>query len=51
MKSLASLFLFVMWIAGFILAEGFWWTVLAVVIPLYGYYLVVREILQTIGWL
>lgn len=39
------------WIAGLILAKGFWWTALAAVFPLYGVYLVVVKAMTMGGWL
>lgn len=38
------------WIAGIILAKGFWLTLLAVVFPIYGAVLVVEKILAALGW-
>jgi hypothetical protein len=38
------------WVAGIILAKGFWWTALAVVLPFYGWYLIVTKVLQIVGW-
>lgn len=49
MKSLGNVVALIMWIAGWIIAQGFWSTFFAVIIPLWGYYLVVREILRATG--
>lgn len=38
------------WLAGAVLAKGFWSTALALVFPLWGYYLCVERLLQVIGW-
>ena len=37
------------WIAGVVLAKGFWLTVLAIFIPFYAWYLVVEKIMIAIG--
>lgn len=38
------------WVAGVVLAKGFWLTLLAVVFPLYGAFLVVMKLLAALGW-
>jgi hypothetical protein len=38
------------WIAGIVLAKGFWSTSLAVVMPLWGLYLLVERALIAAGW-
>lgn len=38
------------WVLGMVLAKGFWSTLIAVVIPLWAWYLVAEKYLQTIGW-
>lgn len=38
------------WVAGIILAKGFWLTALAVVFPIYGAVLIVERILTMLGW-
>jgi hypothetical protein len=45
MKSLIQLILFVAWIAGIVIAKGFWSTFFAVVIPFWGYYLVIEQLI------
>lgn len=40
-----------MWLAGIVLAKGFWLTVLSVVMPFYAWYLVVQRIMQANGLL
>lgn len=37
-------------VAGWVLAEGFWQTVLAVLVPPYAWYIVVDFWLGAIGW-
>ena len=39
----------VLWIAGVVLAKGFWWTVLAITVPFYAWYLVVERVMQMAG--
>lgn len=44
MKSLTELIFIIWWIAGIVLAKGFWSTLFAVVIPLWSFYLVVEQL-------
>lgn len=39
------------WVAGIILAKGFWLTTLAVFVPFYGWYLVGAKLLTVAGWM
>lgn len=39
------------WVAGIILAKGFWLTTLAIFCPIYGVYLVAVKILAALGWM
>lgn len=45
MKSILSLISFVVWIAGVVLANGFWSTLIAVVIPFWAWYLVIERLI------
>lgn len=45
MKSIVTLFFTLMWIAGIVIAKGFWSTFFAIFIPLWAYYLVVEQLL------
>ena len=38
------------WLAGFVIAVGFWSTLLAI-IPFYAWYLVIERVMLKIGWL
>jgi len=49
MNKLMELFLFCTWIVGIVLAKGFWSTVIAVLIPLWAWYLVAERLLQYYG--
>ncbi len=40
----------IFWMAGIVLAKGFWLTLLAAVFPPYGWYLVVKQGLIALGW-
>lgn len=40
-----KLILTILWIVGVILAEGFWWKVLAFIIPFYGWYVSIEHII------
>ena len=46
---LLSIFTFLIWLAGIVLAKGFWLTVAAIFTP-YGAYLVVERLLIMAGW-
>jgi len=46
MKTLPQLILLFAWIAGIVIAKGFWSTFFAVIIPLWSYYLVVERIVE-----
>jgi len=50
MKAITQLFLMTAWVAGFVLAKGFWSTLFCI-IPFWAYYLVVERGLQVAGWL
>lgn len=38
-----------MWVSGIILAKGFWMTLFAVFVPLYGWFKIVTLLLQHFG--
>ncbi len=37
------------WLAGFVIAKGVWSTIFCI-IPFYAWYLVVENIMKTLGW-
>ena len=45
MNSLVKLILLVAWVAGIVIAKGFWSVFFAVIIPVWGYYLVVEQLM------
>lgn len=49
-NSILVLIVFVVWITGFVIAKGFWSTLLCVFIP-YSFYLVIERILMTYHFL
>lgn len=49
--TIAGSFYIMVWIAGCVLASGFWSTLAAICIPFYAWYLVVERIMGTMGWL
>jgi hypothetical protein len=49
MKHIIKFVLLLVWVAGVVLAKGFWFTVLSIVIPFYSLYLVVEQIM--LKWL
>lgn len=44
MANIARLIAMFMWVWGIVLAKGFWLTTLAVILPIYGWFLVVRSL-------
>jgi hypothetical protein len=40
-----------MWVAGWVLAHGFWSTLFAVFLPPWGWYLVAERLMQARGWI
>ena len=36
----------ILWLAGIVLAKGFWGVLLAIIIPFWGWYLVVEEAMR-----
>ena len=49
MKGIAFVILAFSWIAGVVLAKGFWLTALAISIPFYAWYLIVERVMQMAG--
>ena len=45
MRHVAYVFLLASWIAGIVLAKGFWLTTLSVVLPFYAWYLVIERLM------
>jgi len=45
MKNLVKSGWFIAWIAGIVMAKGFWSTFFAVVIPFWSYYLVIEHMI------
>jgi len=50
MRDLITLIAALMWVAGVVLAKGFWMTAFTVCIPFYAWYLVVERAMQAIMW-
>jgi len=46
MKHLVRLSLLVAWIAGVVIAKGFWSTFFAVIVPFWAYYLVIERLIE-----
>lgn len=51
MKAIAEVLLALGWLAGVVLASGFWSTAAAVCIPFYAWYLVMERAMQLAGWI
>lgn len=49
MSSFLSFIFFLIWMAGIVLAKGFWSTLAAFLIPFWAYYLVVERIIIFLG--
>ena len=45
MRAIASLILLATWIAGVVIAKGFWSTLIAFFIPFWAYYLVIEQLI------
>ena len=41
----------IFWLAGIVLAKGFWLTSLAICVPPYAWYLVVERGMKVLGWI
>lgn len=48
---IGELILLFSWIAGIVLAHGFWSTFFSIFMPLYAWYLVIEKILYFIGFI
>ena len=48
---LVAVLLGVPWLAGIVLAKGFWSTAAAVCVPPYAWYLVVERVIVMAGWI
>ncbi len=51
MKSVARVIAVILWLAGVVIANGFWSTAVALFIPLWAWYLVVERVVTTYGLL
>ena len=49
MQHVMTFALLLIWVAGVVLAKGFWFTVLSIVVPFYSLYLVVEQVM--LKWL
>lgn len=50
-ETISALLIGVSWIAGMVLAKGFWSTLAAVCVPPYAWYLVIERGLVMMGWI
>ena len=48
-KTLIGFFLFFLWVAGVVIAEGFWSTFFSIIFPFWAYYLLVEKLLIVYG--
>lgn len=51
MYYVVRLFLLAAWIAGIVIANGFWSTLFAFFIPFWAWYLVIERGMVALGWL
>ena len=49
MKHIAYVFMLATWIAGVVLARGFWLTTLAIFFPFYAWYLLAERAMTMLG--
>lgn len=49
MSAIISLVMLLAWLAGIVIANGFWSTLIAIFIPFWAYYLVVERIMYVLG--
>jgi len=49
MKHITAMIFGAAWLAGIVLAQGFWLTVAAVFVPFYAWYLVVERVMRLAG--
>lgn len=49
MREIACFLFVVLWIAGWVLAKGFWLTTAAIFFPPYGWYLIIERLMQMGG--
>lgn len=49
MKAIGSFAFVVMWVAGWVMAQGFWLTALAIFFPPYGWYLIIERLMRMAG--
>ena len=50
MKELSGWVVIMFWLAGTVLAKGFWNTTAAIFFPPYAWYLIVEKCMVMIGW-
>ena len=46
MRALVGLIFFIAYVAGVVIAKGFWSTLIAIFIPLWSYYLVIERLVE-----
>jgi hypothetical protein len=46
MKDIVQFIFVCMWVAGVVIAEGFWSTFCAIIIPFWSFYLVIERIME-----
>ena len=51
LDSVVYLIILIGWIAGVVLAKGFWSTLFALCIPFWAWYLVVEKVMINMGWM
>jgi hypothetical protein len=49
MRELTGILLLVAWIAGIVIAKGFWSTLIAITFPLWSWYLVLERLMYAYG--
>lgn len=51
MKHIVQGIFIIFWVAGWVIAQGFWSTFFAFILPPWGYYLVIEAALKAWGWI
>jgi hypothetical protein len=49
-EGIGALLAVLAWLGGAVLAQGFWSTAFALVMPLWAWYLVAERAIQALGW-
>jgi hypothetical protein len=51
MKDVVYLAIIIIWVAGIVIAKGFWTTTFAILLAPFSFYLVIEKVMTSQGWL